>query len=156
MKVPEDPMLVCTRYAFRLETLSSYAGGSTGESFRRYQELGEAPRNTHWAAMVDSVRQRGCEVKRLRLISEPPSPYESFEIQVGYSAGLDAGEDIRLAPRALLSSYFDFWAYDDEWIEELTYADDGDFITSVVRRVEAEDLKMIRHCMQVFDTSRQL
>lgn len=153
-----DPMKSCTRYAFRLEVLPFYRGGHVGKRFDAYLHvpLNELPIDHEWVDTINSARQRGCRMMRLRLLSDPLSAYERYEIDAGYRPGMAAGEEIRLRVHPDRSDLIDFWAYDDEWIEELHYSEEGILLRGDLRRMNEQDIKTVHAWMDEFEESRLL
>lgn len=154
-------MLKTRTLAFRLETLPSYEE-SDGQSddFAYYRVHGTVPErhNQDWALMVESLRNRGVLVHRLRLVSEPLSQYEAFEVQAGYKAGMRAGEDVRVVRRdsSWLGEIDDMWVYDSSVIEELNYGPGGQFLGSTLRGVDSNDAAVLAELYQVFERAQRL
>jgi hypothetical protein len=106
------------RTAFRLETLPHYAVPIEAEAFADF--LAGRPFNIDWhRPWLDTMAghiQAGRTVQRVRVMDEPPTPYQRFELAVT-PHNLAIGEDIRVlrmsAARALNLPELDFWLFDD-------------------------------------------
>lgn len=85
-----DPFSTFQHTAFRLEGLSRYDVDGDRERFAYFQETGEILPETDWAEFVASSANSGKRVQRLRLVSEPLSDYERYELSGAYS-GVEAG-----------------------------------------------------------------
>ena len=85
-----------TKEAFRLETLTVYDVSEEEDAILEFKETGKVVNNidNEWVSLL----KIGKPVKRLRLLSNPLSDYEIFELEV-YKTNLKYGEDIRIANR---------------------------------------------------------
>jgi hypothetical protein len=70
-----------------------------------------------WIDWVRPAVDRGVDVRRARIVSEPPSEYIRFEYDTTRQVALAAGENVRWLPRSLADSIRlpanDFWLVDD-------------------------------------------
>lgn len=106
--------------AFRLETLSRYAGDE-GEEFAIFlagEPLPErSTRTVPWLRRVADTTAAGARWQRVHVLSRPLTDYLRFEM-VGYKANVDAGEDVRIADRGVHPELGilcrDFWLFDAE------------------------------------------
>lgn len=122
--------------ALRHETLTFYNVPSDGDDYSRFLagEAGPTPEIVGgWGAWVSQQRERGAEVRRLRVLREPPNDYLRFEMGWAYVSNVVAGEDIRildLTGRDLPAHVVDaeFWMLDRERVALMTYDDDGRFL----------------------------
>jgi hypothetical protein len=81
-----------------------------------------------WCATLVEHVTHGKAVRRARVISEPLSAYQRWSHSIA-GPMVDAGEDIRWIPRALVSSIAfpgnDFYLFDDQLVVFLLYAGSG-------------------------------
>lgn len=72
---------------------------------------------TVWHQMLGAAIERGVEVRRARIISEPVSEYIRFEYDVTDVVNIAGGEQVRWLPRRQASDLClpgnDFWLFDD-------------------------------------------
>jgi hypothetical protein len=92
----------------------------------------------------------GKSVRRARVVSEPLSNYQRWSYSIAQPM-VDAGEDIRWTPRALVSSVAlpgnDFYLFDDRLVVFLLYAGSG-LSTDIVTSTDPADLSL---CRSAFD-----
>ncbi|NKY57828.1 DUF6879 family protein [Nocardia flavorosea] len=108
------------RSAFHLEVRDCYAEPEESEPLRRYLN-GELEPETDrydksdWIELVETLTARGVLMRRVRVITEPLSGYHHWLLTVAGSS-VDAGEDIRYAPRHLVEDVpaDDWWLFDDD------------------------------------------
>lgn len=147
-----DPFEEFRDLAFRVEALPFYADSRDGKSqeLEYFSSSGTIPEghNSEWADLVKGAATRGAQVCRLRLVSSPLSPYELFELRVGYTAGRGAGEMIRVAERSFATP--DYWLYDGKIIELLHYDEHGYFLGSSIREATPEERLRAAGHMRVF------
>lgn len=154
-----DPFNSFSKIAFRVEALPFYAD-SDGRSLEleEYVERGTLPdsHNEDWAAVIRSAGARGARVARLRLVSNPLSAYEDFEIAAGYRAGMRAGESIRVAQHGDVEVPFDFWSFDGEVIAEMRYDGAGNFLGREIRAASKSDLNLVEKFWSIYESSPQV
>lgn len=152
----KDPFDEFVELAFRVEALPFYADDQTGVSVElaNFLKTNSVPdnHNTEWASLVEQAVKRGAKVCRLRIVSDPLSPYEMFELHAGYNAGRKAGEQIRVVPKQQCSPLKDYWLYDNQTIEILNYSPLGVFLGSTVRKPSREELNLAANHLRVFST----
>lgn len=154
-----EPFDTFKSLAFRLEALPDYpVDGGPAPDFLHYLSTGSVPsgHNGDWAEMIRTARQRGAKVQRLRLVSDPLSAYERFELEKGYGAGVRVGEEIRVALKPVNFKEPDFWAYDGALLEVLDYSAAGEYRGSDVRKMTAADREMFLLWKRVFDSALHL
>lgn len=106
--------------AFRLETLSRYAGDE-GDEFAIFLAGKPLPeRSTQtvpWLRRVADTTAAGARWKRVHVLNRPLTDYLRFEM-IGYEANIAAGEEVRIADRGmhpeLVALRRDFWLFDAE------------------------------------------
>jgi hypothetical protein len=115
--------------ALHLEMRDTYAG--TSPDFTAWlagDPLNRAEGDAEWHAVIKPLIDRGVDVRRARIISEPVSDYIRFEHAVTPDSNLAAGEDVRWVPRSRVSSLAlpgnDFWLVDDQ-VLFLHFSGDG-------------------------------
>jgi hypothetical protein len=93
-------------------TSPTFAAWLAGEPFDR-----TAP-DAQWHAVVRPLVDRGVDVRRARIVSEPVSDFIRYEYEVTPAANLAAGELVRWLPRQRTSDLAlpgnDFWLIDGQ------------------------------------------
>lgn len=152
-----DPINTFQREAFRLEQLPRYEVADEALAFGEFQKYGSVPTefNQEWAELIQQAKQRGATVRRLRLVSEPLSEYERFELLAAYQAGITAGEDIRVAVRGVDDQIptKDYWLYDDVIIEWMKYSSADAYLGSQAADITEADMPGLAAARQLFDRS---
>jgi hypothetical protein len=134
------------RSAFRLEVLPVYNISAEAErlaAFRAGRSLPErSPRTNSFLADIDKSRGKK-SWQRVRVVDEPPTEYERYQLSATYRESAAAGEDIRILIRSLAAGLNrDWWLFDDKTAALLDY--DGEF-----RLVDAQvttDRSVIERC----------
>jgi hypothetical protein len=109
-----------TDSAFRLETLSRYAGQTDDSRFAAYRQHVPLPdrsvRTSPWLRRMAVTTAAGKSWQRVHVVEHPLSEYERFELTVAYVESAAAGEEIRIADRTaspqLAGLARDFWLFD--------------------------------------------
>ncbi len=138
--------------ALHLEMRDSYGTAAEIPHLAR-SEAGE-PDDTEWLQpWFDTVRagvQVGKAFRRARIVSEPISEYQKWVLKDSHLF-VEAGEDIRWAPRSRVSTLAlpgnDFWLFDDQIVVFLIFAANG----LVVDRQKTTDRTAIALCRTAFD-----
>lgn len=82
-----------------------------------------------WLAEVRRATAEGRRFARVRMLTDPLTPYLRFELAVS-GRNIDAGEEIRVIPearaRALGLPEYDFWLFDDD-LAAVMHFDEGGF-----------------------------
>jgi hypothetical protein len=119
--------------AFRLETLPAYDSPRETEmlaAFLRGEPV-RLPDDFAWLHMVKSHTQTGKTMQRVRIVSNPLTDYERFELSL-FSQCVEAGEDIRVTDDPELR-YADFWLFDNHTVYILRYDANGRFLGVDIR-----------------------
>lgn len=152
-----DPINTFQHEAFRLERFPRYEVADEALAFGEFRKYGSVPAefNQEWAELIQQAKQRSAVVRRLRLVSEPLSEYERFELLAAYQAGITAGEDIRVAVRGVDDQIptTDYWLYDDAVIEWMKYSSAGTYLDSQASRITEADMPGLTAARQLFDKS---
>lgn len=154
-----DPFNNFQTVAFRLEALPNYPeNGADAPDFQMFRNTGSVPKdhNADWAKLIAAAKNRGARVMRLRLVSQPLSEYEKFELLAGYRAGANVGEEVRVLPKPTNFASPDYWAYDGDVFEEMTYDAEGNFRGSDVRAMTDEDRERLSLHLGMFDSAEPL
>lgn len=132
----ENPFKEFKNEAFRLELLQQYIVPEEADMLRLFLETGELelPEDDEWLETIHNAKSRGASMKRVHVIEKPLSDYIRFELKA-YEYNQRAGEDIFLLDHddylALnLGELNDFWLFDDEFVLNMVYAEDGTFTRS--------------------------
>lgn len=140
--------------AFRLETLSVYDVPEEIDAIIEYKETGKVINNIdhEWMELLEI----GKPVKRLRLLSNPLSDYEVFELEV-YKSNLKYGEDIRIRNRDDFKEKLqDFWIFDMKWIGIMKYDKDGKFLDMDFHVASNEEVEMAKKWKKVYEAAQKL
>ncbi|MDS1268711.1 hypothetical protein RIF23_00210 [Lipingzhangella sp. LS1_29] len=138
--------------AWRLETRSYYGKADEEQPFQEWL-AGRDPGLdwfTPWLQMIQEETARGKHMARVRLMNDPPSDYQRWELW-GTPYNLGVGEDIRYLPRnhPVVSELpdHDFWIFDCRTVAPLHFDEEGRFLgvtlsedpTTVLTAVQARD-----------------
>jgi hypothetical protein len=125
----------CERSAWHLEMRDSYAMCSEDLMFTAWREgHRDDPGDRDawwrpWLSLVDETTDRGVDVRRARIVSEPVTEYIRFEYDITFT-NIAAGEQVRWLPRrhasALALPGNDFWLLDGERVLFNHFTGDGD------------------------------
>lgn len=140
------------RSSDHLEMRDAY-GTATELPYMAKWAAGE-PDDLHWLDDWCAVLRRhvaaGKAVRRARVVSEPLSDYQRWSFSIA-DPMVDAGEDIRWIPRALVSSLAlpgnDFYLFDDQLVVFLLYAGSG-MNAGMVTSADPADVSL---CRSAFD-----
>lgn len=124
---------------FRLETLQDYAGSGEDAALAAFragaQAPPERPSKDAWTRMIRSNVAAGRTLQRVHVVTEPVTPYMSFELTWAYEPNVAAGEDIRIVPVEAgqqwpeeLPEATDFWLFDSHELYAMHYATDGTWL----------------------------
>jgi len=121
-----------TRAAFRLETLPHYTVPIDTDAYADF--LAGRPFDLSWhEAWLTTMHRKirdGRMVQRVRVMDEPPTAYQRFELAVT-PRNLGIGEHIRIIVRpaadALGLPAQDFWLFDDERVVGMDFDSHGAF-----------------------------
>jgi hypothetical protein len=105
-----------------------------------------------WLEMLRGHRAAGRSCRRARIVSEPLSDYQRWTLSHA-PVLIDAGEDIRYAPRPRLTTVAlpgsgDFYVFDDSLVLFLHYAGSGTNTSFEI----ADDPHTAQSCRQAFET----
>lgn len=82
-----------------------------------------------WWAWIRDITRTGKRFGRVRVVYEPPSDYQRYELDVLTPPAVEAGEDIRILgldrARELRLPAEDFWLFDDARVAVLHFGPDG-------------------------------
>jgi hypothetical protein len=125
---------------FRFETLQHYDVPVEREPLRRFLS-GEAkpyplyPRRRWWEGMNREAKAAGQKVERVRVLVEPLTDYDRYEVSWPYFDNVRAGEDIRIIavgegdwPAGLPGYGYDFYLFDSEQLALMHYDHRGRFL----------------------------
>lgn len=128
------------RSIFRFETLQHYDVSVEREPLRRFL-LGEAkpyplyPRRRWWEGMNRDAAAAGKKVERVRVLVEPLTDYDRYEVSWPYFDNVRAGEDIRVItvsegewPAGLPGYGHDFYLFDSAQLALMHYDHQGRFL----------------------------
>lgn len=141
-----------TESAWRLESQPAYDEPEEREPLRRW--LAGEPDDLDWIAdwwaWIRDITRAGKQFGRVRVVYDPPSDYQRYELDVLTPPAVAAGEDIRILPearaRALDLPGQDFWLFDNARVAVLHFGPDG-----VAGAELIEDATAVRPFQQVRD-----
>lgn len=139
------------RVAWHLEMRDSYAGSSPSfAAWKAGDPYDRSAADRAWHAVVASVIDRGADVRRARIVSEPVSDYVRYEYEATPAANLAAGEQVRWLPRRRASDLAlpgnDFWLLDDRVVFN-HFSGDGTWIDIEI----ADDPAVVKLCTVAFE-----
>jgi hypothetical protein len=121
--------------AFRLETRDAYALGYERADFEAFLAGNPVPPPEvgwwrPWLEQVAALTRDGRLIGRVRLVADPPTPYQQWELWAARWHA-QAGEDIRYLPRLRaeavgLPADEDWWLLDDERLIICRFTDTGE------------------------------
>ncbi|RLV67404.1 hypothetical protein STAN_2928 [Streptomyces sp. CBMAI 2042] len=117
-----DELLKAAQHsAVHLEMRDTYGVGDEAEDFGSWRRTGRRdtdPASEYWAPWVDLIQNavnRGVNVRRARIVSEPVTEYIRYE-HAGTVVNVHAGEQVRWLPRRqaveLMLPGCDLWIFD--------------------------------------------
>lgn len=120
--------------AFRLETLPVYTVDEEQETFAAFL-AGTAPPLTEltffseWHDSIRGVTAKGGQVKRVRILDDPPTDYQRFEIWAG-QFNTAAGEILTYLKRSQAAEIdlplaSDWWLFDSKHLARMQFDTDG-------------------------------
>lgn len=134
MSEPDFEQLLgaCRHQALRLESRDVYMTSAPAyQAWLRGEKAELAADYADWSGLVRRTVDRGVAVRRVRVISTPPSDYIKFEHAVTDEVNIAAGEQIRWLPRRdaadLLLPINDVWVLDGRLVQVGYYVGDGEF-----------------------------
>lgn len=120
--------------AFRLECQPVYLVDVEREPFAEFlrgepRPAPEIPYYAAWLDQIHAVTSQGRRVARVRILEEPPTDYQRWEIWAG-QYNIAAGEDIRYLNRSQavevgLPVAADWWLFDSERLALMRFSPDG-------------------------------
>jgi hypothetical protein len=117
-----------------------------GEQHSRIEADGQ------WHALLEPLVERGGDVRRLRIVSEPVTEYVRYEYEMTPVANLAAGETVRWLPRDQASDLRlpgnDFWLIDDLVLFNLA-SGEGDWLGVQPN----DDPNVIQFCAEAFESA---
>lgn len=123
-----------THTAFRLETQPVYTVAEERSSFQRFlagdlHSLRDYPPFAAWLDQVQNLTKEGKRVERVRIMDEPPTDYQRWEMWGGQS-NTAAGEHIGYLPRSRAQSIGlpdtrDWWLFDSQRLARMRFDPHG-------------------------------
>lgn len=110
----EELLASAERSAVHLEARDTY--DATDPAFLKWLENGDTSYDwDDWIEPLGTAVERGVNIRRLRIVSEPVSDYIRWEHAISYG-NIKAGEDLRWLPRHLAydlpAPVADYWMFD--------------------------------------------
>ncbi|MEV8376187.1 DUF6879 family protein [Kribbella sp. NPDC056861] len=146
----------CTRSALKLEFRDQYMTGDPGYVAWQSGDVDQAVTEyAGWTATARDAVERGIQMKRVRIVSEPVSEYIAFEHAMTAQVNGAAGEQIRWVPRHRVSDLAvpgnDVWIFDDSVLQFCLFAGDGRFVGNEV----STDSEVLKLCISAFEAAWQ-
>ena len=153
-----NPFETFEHKAFRLEGLPQYFVEEEALDFQKFKDTGELSNNkdSEWKQLVKKSIDKSKSIQRLRLISDELTQYEQFELQT--YPGIEVGEEIRINSRFEYKDKYigDFWFFDDKYIAEISYEDDGTFVSLNTKIATNKEIELCHYWINVFKQSSLL
>lgn len=148
----DELLASCARTALKLEFRDQYMTTDPGFAAWRAGQLDQAVREyAGWTETARRATERGVQLKRARVVSEPVSDYIAFEHTVTTRVNIAAGEEIRWVPRRRVSTLAlpgnDVWVFDDNTLQFCLFSGDGSFVANEVNR----DPEVVKLCSSAFE-----
>ncbi|GAA0371039.1 DUF6879 family protein [Streptomyces blastmyceticus] len=149
-------LTACRRSAVHLEMRDVYGVDGEVEPFAQWKAgtwTAEADRadRSHWFEIVAEAVDRGVEMRRARIVSEPVTEYIRFE-HSGTPLNIAAGEQVRWLPRRKASDIAlpgnDLWLFDDQLIRFGHFTGDG----ALAGHELCDDPAVVKLCATAFDS----
>ena len=154
----DNPFETFEESAFRLEALPQYLVENEKIALGHFISTGKLPKffDSEWRELVKKNIQSGKTMHRLRLLSDELTDYEKFETQI--YTGSEVGEEIRANLRSAYADkyQYDFWLFDNYWIAEVIYENDGTFVRFDLRVATKDELEYAKYWLNIFEHSKQL
>ncbi|GGZ25879.1 hypothetical protein GCM10010387_19330 [Streptomyces inusitatus] len=140
--------------AFHLELRDDYSVPDEDGPYASWLR-GESVDNSYmepWLAMVRQVTRRGRTVRRVRVVTEPHTPYIQWEYATT-PVNVEAGERIRWISRVALSRHAlpvggnDWWLFDDKILAVGHFDEDGRVLGSEL----IDDPSAVAQCAHIRD-----
>jgi hypothetical protein len=123
-----------TSTAFRLETQPVYVVAEEQPSVQRFlggglHTIREYPPFAAWLDQIRALTDAGKRVERVRILEEPPTDYQRWEIWSGQT-NIAAGEHIGYLPRSRAQSIglpdaHDWWLFDGQRLARMHFDPSG-------------------------------
>jgi hypothetical protein len=118
--VAELPALLerATASAVHLETHDSYESiDPDWDDWREGRRFDPAERWSAWFSLVQRTTARGVQIRRIRIVTRPLTPYIAYEHEITAAHNIAAGEQVRWLDRHAhldrLAPLNDFWVLDN-------------------------------------------
>ncbi|TCO56872.1 DUF6879 family protein [Actinocrispum wychmicini] len=120
------------RTAWRFEAQPVYTMPDERASFTRFLAGEPKPsgHNEDWHLTVRSYVTLGKKIGRVRIVRQPLTDYQRYQLAWGIPGNIDAGEDIRILDVTggdLGLPTQDFWMFDESIVVHLNFNTDGTF-----------------------------
>jgi hypothetical protein len=150
----DELLAMCKETAFKLEFRDQYMTGDPGYIAWQTGDLDRAETEyAGWTALARDAVQRGVQMMRARIVSEPVSEYIVFEHAVTSQVNVAAGELIRWVPRQRTSGIAlpgnDVWIFDDKILQFCLFAGDGRFVGNEI----STDPDVVRMCSSAYQAA---
>ena len=103
-----------------------------------------------WLDLIREMADRGIQVRRARVVSEPVTDYIRFE-HATTSSNVAAGEDIRWLPRHLATGLLlpanDCWVFDGMRVQFNYFSGPGEFLDTRL----CDDPAIVKQCAMAFE-----
>lgn len=127
-----------SKEACRLEVLPQYNVPGEWESFQNFLQTGVAVSPDRFLSYKENVAEKikgGAEHIRIRIVEDPPIPYQIFETKIGYIPLSSVGAKVYLLGRTqyetLAKSWGDipdFWVFDNQHCATMQYDAEGKWL----------------------------
>ncbi|GAA4701514.1 DUF6879 family protein [Phytohabitans rumicis] len=142
-----------TDTAFRLEVQPVYTVTDERESFEEFlvgepRPVTEFPFYAAWLDQIRTVTSQGRRVERVRVLEEPPTDYQRWEMWSG-QYNIEAGEAIHYLTRSRaieidLPVQDDWWLFDGQRLALMRFTPDGEPLGG---EIISEAETVAQHCL---------
>ena len=150
----DDLLAGCNRTALKLEFRDQYMTDDPAYVAWKAGDLDRAVAEyAGWTSTARDAVERGIQMKRARIVSEPVSDYIAFEHAVTSPVNIAAGELIRWVSRRRVSDLAlpgnDVWIFDDSVLQFILFGGDGRFMGNEVNT----DPEVVKLCASAFEAA---
>jgi hypothetical protein len=154
----EERLRACERSAVHLEMRDGYMCSDprflAWQDGHRGDPADSDPQQRPWLSLIAQTTERGVDVRRARIVSEPVSDYIAFEHHLT-APNVAAGEQVRWLPRRQASGLClpgnDFWLFDDSLAVFLHFDGRGELSPDGDEEVST-DPAVVKLCATAFET----
>ncbi|WP_327108598.1 DUF6879 family protein [Nonomuraea glycinis] len=143
----------CTRSAVHLEMRDMYTPDDPVYlDWKAGVHIDPVERWREWYDLVVATVERGVEMRRARIVSEPITDFIQHEYDLTADLNIAAGEQVRWLSRRKASDLAlpgnDFWVFDDRLVRFGHFSGDGAYLFQEI----TEEPAVVRLCVSAFES----